>query len=361
MGKLLIPLVLLSFSCAAGLAGCGGESKPLADKPETPASPVEVASVTTGVLEPTYAATTSLEAVREAVVRAEMPGEILDILVEEGDRVAAGQVLARLDDARVRLELKQVATVADRLAHEAARSEKLLERQMISREAYDRARYERDTQDAAVAIARHSLSQGVVRAPYAGVVTRRHVKEGQWLALQQPAFEIADFTELQARLAVPEKQAMALEPGQPVRFRADAFAGREFTGEVERTSPVVDRASGTVGVTLALDNADLALRPGMFVRVEVSFDAIEAATLVPKAAVIADAQHNRVFVVVEDDVVDERSVVLGYEIGSLVQVLSGLEAGARVVTTGQSALEDGDKVAIVNVPAGAKAIASTSP
>lgn len=359
----MIPLGLLSLAYAAGLAGCGGDakSKPLADQQGTSAAPVEVASVTTGALEPTYAATASLEAVREAVIRAEMPGEILDILVEEGDRVAAGQVLARLDDARVRLELKQVATVADRLAHEAARSEKLLERQMISREAYDRARYERDTQDAAVAIARHSLSQGVIRAPYAGVVTRRHVKEGQWLALQQPAFEIADFTELQARLAVPEKQAMALQPGQPARFRADAFAGREFTGEVQRTSPVVDRASGTVGVTLALANADLALRPGMFVRVEVSFDPIEAATLVPKAAVIADAQHNRVFVVIENDVVDERSVVLGYEIGSLVQVLSGLEAGARVVTTGHSALKDGDKVAVVNAPAAARAIASTSP
>ncbi|HVF35627.1 MAG TPA: efflux RND transporter periplasmic adaptor subunit, partial [Candidatus Saccharimonadia bacterium] len=298
MRKLLIPLGLLSLACAVGVSGCSGEakSKTVTDKPETPAAPVEVASVTTGALEPTYAATASLEAVREAVVRAEMPGEILKILVEEGDRVTAGQLLAQLDDARVRLELKQVATVADRLKHEAARSEKLLERQMISREAYDRARYERDTQNAAVAIVRHTLDQGAIRAPYAGIVTRRHVKEGQWLALQQPAFEIADFTELQARLDVPEKQAMMLESGQPVRFVADALGGREFTGRVERTSPVVDRASGTVGVTLALDNDDLALRPGMFVRVGVSFDQIAAATLVPKAAVIADAQRNRVFV-----------------------------------------------------------------
>src|SRR5688572_5024354 len=304
MRKLLIPLGLVTALAAAGLSGCGRDaaSKPVAEKPKAPPAAVEVAQVVTGPVEPTYAATATLEAEREAVVRTEMPGEVLQILVEEGDRVAAGQVLARLDDARTRLELKQVATVADRLAHEAARSEKLLERQMISREAYDRARYERDTQNAAVAIARHSLDQGVIRAPYAGVVTRRHVKEGQWLALQQPAFEIADFSDLKARIDVPERDAMALQGGQPVRLVADALAGKTFAAVVERSSPVVDRASGTVGVTLAvenpmLDDRSLELRPGLFVRVAISYDRISDATLVPKAAIIADAKRERVFVI----------------------------------------------------------------
>lgn len=362
MRKPLIPLGLaIALALSAGLSGCGGasEAKPLADKPKVPAAPVEVAAVTEGALAPTYAATATLEAEREAVVRSEMPGEILKILVEEGDRVAAGQVLARLDDARVQLELRQVATVADRLKHEAQRSEKLLERDMISREAYDRARYERDTQDAAVAIVRHNLDRGEIRAPYAGIITRRHVKEGQWLALQQPAFEIADFTELKARIDVPEREAMALAAGQPVSIAADALAGRTFTGTVERSSPVVDRASGTVGVTLAVDNPDMVLRPGLFVRVAVTYDQIANATLVPKSAIIADAGRNRVFVI-ENGVADERDVTLGHENGALVQVLSGLDPGASVVTVGQSALKDGDTVAVINAGA-SKAIASTSP
>lgn len=361
------PLNALAFAVAlavaGGLAGCGSDanSKPVAEKKkETPAVPVEVASVVQATLEPTYAATATLEAEREAVVHAEMPGEIVEILVEEGDRVEQGQLLAKLDDRQRQLELRQVATVADRLAHEAVRSEKLLERDMISREAYDRARYERETQNAAVAIARHALDKGEIRAPYAGVVTRRHVKEGQWLSLQDAAFEIADFTTLQARLDVPERQAMALKPGQPVRFTADALSGAEFTGTVARTSPVVDRASGTVGVTLEVVNPDQRLRPGLFVRVAVAYDRIADATLVPKAAVIAEAAQNRVFVV-EDGIVDERLVALGHENGPLVQVLDGLEPGARVVTVGQTTLKDGDKVAIVDAAAVRQAIASTSP
>src|SRR5688572_20052993 len=133
----LIPLAFaIAAALATGLSGCGKDanSKPVADaaaakaeKPAEKAVPVEAALVTRGAVEPTYAATATLEARREAVIHSEMPGEILDILVEEGDRVEAGQVLARLDDARVQLELKQVATVADRLASEATRSEKLLE------------------------------------------------------------------------------------------------------------------------------------------------------------------------------------------------------------------------------------------
>jgi membrane fusion protein (multidrug efflux system) len=360
----LIPLAFaIAAALATGLSGCGKDanSKPVAaakteaevkaEKADAKAVPVEAALVTRGAVEPTYAATATLEARREAVIHAEMPGEILAILVEEGDRVEAGQVLARLDDARVQLELKQVATVADRLANEAERSEKLLERDMISREAYDRARFERDTQNASVALVRHSLDKGTIRAPYAGVVTRRHVKEGQWLALQQPAFEIADFDTLEARLDVPERQAMALKAGQPVHVTVDALAGTEFTGTVERIAPVVDRASGTVGVTLAVDNSKHSLRPGLFARVAVAYDQIADATLLPKAAVLAEAQRNRVFVVA-DGIVDERFVELGHDTGALVQVLSGVDAGATVVTVGQSGLKDGDKVAIVN--AGAK-------
>lgn len=367
----LIPLAFaIATALATGLSGCGSSasSKPVAaadaatkaEKPEAKAVPVEAALVTRGAVEPTYAATATLEARRAAVIHAEMPGEILDIRVEEGDRVEAGQVLARLDDARVQLELKQVATVADRLAHEAARSEKLLERDMISREAYDRARFERDSQDAAVALVRHSLDKGTIRAPYAGVITRRHVKEGQWLSLQQPAFEIADFDTLEARLDVPERQAMALEAGQPVRFTVDALAGREFNGIVERIAPVVDRASGTVGVTLSVDNTSRSLRPGLFARVAVAYEQIADATLLPKAAVLAEAQRNRVFVVA-DGVVHERIVELGHDTGAMVQVLSGVDAGATVVTVGQSGLKDGDKVAIVNSAATRAEIASTAP
>lgn len=342
-----------------GLTACADQAQSRETAALSPATPVEIAVVTASVLEPRYAATATLEARRAASIQTELPGEVVAVLVEEGDRVTAGQVLARLDSARAGLELKQTQSVVARLEHEAERSATLLGHKMISREAHERAQFERDTQRAAVELARLSVDKNAIRAPYAGVITRRHIKQGQWLTLQAPAFEIADFTELEARLAVPERQSASIKAGQSVALSADALAGQKFTGTVVRTSPVVDRVSGTVGVTVAVDNPELVLRPGLFVRIAVNYQRIAAATLVPKSAVIAGATPAHVFVV-ERGIAHKRPVALGLENGASIQVLSGVAPGATVVTVGHNALKDGDRVQPVNAtaPAAANTVAA---
>jgi membrane fusion protein (multidrug efflux system) len=338
-----------------GLSGCGADaqSRELARKAEEAEAarvPVEVASVVTGHLAPTYAATANLEAERDAKLVVEIAGEVVEILVEEGDRVAAGQVLARIDARWQSLELRQQQSLADRLAHDVSRNDRLLDKSMISREAYDQARYARDTQDAAVGLARLAVDKTAIRAPYAGVVTRRHIKQGQWLKLQDPAFEIADFSELKARIDVPERVAHLLAAGQPVVLDADALPGHALAGTVERVSPVVDRTTGTVGAVIAVDNPEGVLRPGLFVRLEINYEQIADATLMPKSAVVGNGSTTHVWVV-EDTQVQQREVRLGVENGTLVQVVDGVAAGATVVTVGQSGLKDGDKVVVVTASA----------
>ncbi|HQW64644.1 MAG TPA: efflux RND transporter periplasmic adaptor subunit [Pseudomonadota bacterium] len=340
----------LALACA-GLSGCGSDaqSREAAKAEEAEKAdrvPVEVGSVVTGNLAPTYAATANLEAERDAKLVVEIAGEVVEILVEEGDHVAAGQVLARIDARWQSLELRQQQSLADRLAHDVSRNDRLLDKSMISREAYDQARYARDTQDAAVGLARLAVDKTAIRAPYAGVVTRRHIKQGQWLKLQDPAFEIADFSELKARIDVPERVAHLLAAGQPVVLGADALPGHELSGTVERVSPVVDRATGTVGAVVAVDNPDGVLRPGLFVRLAVNYEQIADATLMPKSAVVGNGSATHVWVV-EDTKVAQREVRLGVENGSQVQVIEGLAVGATVVTVGQSGLKDGDKVVVV--------------
>ena len=332
----------------AGLSGCGGDaqSREVAKADAVDRVPVEVGSVVTGDLSPTYAATTNLEAEREARIVAEIPGEVVEILVEEGDHVAAGQVLARIDSRWQSLELRQQQSLADRLAHDVSRNDRLLDKSMISREAYDQARFARDTQAAAVGLAKMAVDKTAIRAPYAGVVTRRHVKQGQWLKLQDAAFEIADFTELKARIDVPERVAHLLAAGQPVALVADALPGLELDGTVERVSPVVDRATGTVGAVVAVDNSKGVLRPGLFVRLAVNYEQIADATLMPKSAVVGNGTTTHVWLV-EDQKVKQRQVHLGVENGSMVQVIEGLSAGAVVVTVGQTGLKDGDTVQVV--------------
>src|SRR5205085_2623377 len=155
-------------------------------------------------------------------------------------------VLARIDATKQAIELRQVQGMVDRLEHDAKRNERLVERHMISREAYEQTRYQQDEQRAAAGLAAVTLKKTEIRAPYAGVVTRRWVKEGQWLKVQDLAFDLADFDNLRARVNVPERASGLIKPGQPVAFSADALPGMKFAATVERVAPVVDRTSGTV-------------------------------------------------------------------------------------------------------------------
>lgn len=347
------------------MAGCGAdagaktaataEAKQAPKADQAPAVPVEVAAVAAGPLAPSYVATTNLEAEREAQVRAEVAGTVVDVLVEEGDRVAAGQVLARIDNEKQAIELRQVESVLKRLDHDAKRNERLAERRMISREALEQTQYEQDVQRASAGLAAVTLRKTEIRAPYAGVVTRRWIKQGQWLKLQDPAFDLADFDTLRARVNVPERASGLIKAGQPVAFTADALAGRKFAATVERVSPVVDRTSGTVGAIVRVDNRDGALRPGLFVRLAIEYQHIDQATLMPKIAVIANEQATHVFVV-DNGKARKRDVTLGVENGEQVQVLAGVEPGATVVTLGQQSLKDGDAVQVVS---GEKAVSGS--
>lgn len=336
-------------AAVAGLAGCGAEAQTQPVAEVVRGTPVEVAAVERGELAPVYDATASLEAEREAVLLAEMAGEVVSIEVEEGDRVVAGQVLARVDSTRQVLELRQAASVADRMAHEATRNEALIARQMISREAYDRTRYDHQTQTAAVQLKRLDVDKTAIRAPYAGVITRRFIKDGQWLKREDQAFAIADFDTLQARIDVPERSAGLIQPGAPVRFAADAVPGRRFEARIERIAPVVDRASGTVGAVVEVDNRDGALRPGLFVRLGINYERIADAVLLPRAALLETEGARHVFVVA-DGKATRRAVRLGLADGDRIQVLDGVTAGEQVVVVGQNALTEGARVEPIAAP-----------
>jgi membrane fusion protein (multidrug efflux system) len=356
MNKQLARLSLTSalVVALAAIAGCGVNAQsqsattPAAqDAAPVDAVPVEVAQVTQGPLAAAYTATTTLEAEREAQLVGEVGGEITHILVEEGDVVRAGQVLARVERDQAALQLRQQQASTDRMQHDVVRNEELLARHMVSRTAYDQARFGLDTQKAATDLARLTLSKTELRAPYDGVITRRHIKAGQWLSERAVAFDFADFSRLRARLAVPEHVSGLIAPGQAVQFSADAVTGRVFDATVTRISPVVDRATGTVGVTVEIDNRDGALRPGLFVRLAVNYQNIDDATLVPRAAVLSEGAKTHVFVV-ESGTAHKRDVSLGLEQADQVQVLAGLAPGAAVVTVGHNGLNEGDKVTVVD-------------
>ncbi len=337
--------IVLVASCA--LAACAVGDRPVAkeaDKHESIA--VEAVPVGRGELVAHYSATAALQAEHAASVIAEMPGTVLSIEAEEGDQVRKGQILARLDADRSKLTLRQNEAELNKLKNEVDRNSSLIDRKLIPATMFDQSESQFLAQRADTDLARLKVRKSEIRAPFDGVVTRRWIKRGEFMASNAVAFEIADFSDLTTRLDIPEGDAAALKVGQQVSIAVDALPGQAFTGSIKRIAPVVDQASGTIAVTVAADNASNQLRPGLFCRLDIAYDRIADATLLPKSALQGGGDDSTVFVV-KDGKAKRASVKLGRENGGVVQVLDGIAAGDMVVTAGHSGLSDGADVEII--------------
>ncbi len=337
---LKIPLLLLLLS----LGACN-EPKTEEDKVEA-AIPVAVAAVSQGPIAASYKATATVVAAAETTVVAKVAGIVVDIMVEEGQAVEAGAILAQLETERLKLERDRAHARHQQLLNEYARQQDVYAKNLISRDAYERTRFERDAAAAEFALAELRLREAFIRAPIAGTVSARHIKLGNMVQLNAPLFQLTDLSRLQAVLHVPEREMAKLAPGQRAAMRADAWPQDHFSGAVERINPLVDAGSGTVKVTIALQNRERKLLPGMFGKIEVEYDHHPQALLIPKNAVLIEDALASVFVI-EQGKARRRPVRLGYSNADSHEILEGLQAGDQVVTTGRASLKDGVPTQIV--------------
>lgn len=337
----------------AMLAGCGKGAGDAAAKeqadPAATAVPVETAEASRRAIAASYTGTAPLEAQAEAQVVAKTSGVALQVLVEEGDVVRAGQPLVRLDPDRARLNLAQLQAQLSKLESNFNRSDRLASQQLISAGDHEQLKYDLENVRAAYRLAQLELSYTNVVAPIPGVVASRSIKTGNFVQINTPILRIIDNSRLEATLNVPERELATLRAGLPVRLQVDALPGREFTGTVDRVAPVVDAGSGTFRVICAFAGDDLqpgALQPGMFGRIRIDYDQRADALTIPRLALLDDEGDPSVYVVREGKAV-RTPIELGYVDGNFVEVRKGLEPGDAVVTAGKVALRDGGLVQVI--------------
>lgn len=341
-------------------AGCGSESRGETDSPgngeETPPIPVEVAQVRRGDVFAVYSGTATVEAYREAEVVAKVGGEVRSLAVEEGDRVAAGQVLATLDGERLKLELEQARANLAKLEQDYRRNVELHEKGLLAAGAFENLKFDLDALKAAYELAKLEYGYTTITAPIDGVVSERMVKVGNTIAANTPVFRITDLDPLVAYLHVPEREFSKLAPGQQAELAIDAIPGKRYTADVVRISPVVDAGTGTFKVTLEVEDPAGEIKPGMFGRVGIVYDRRPDSLLVPRVAVMEDEAGDSVFVV-RDGEVERRRVETGFVWRDELQIAAGLDDDERVVTVGQAGLRDGARVEVIEAP-GAAGVAS---
>jgi multidrug efflux pump subunit AcrA (membrane-fusion protein) len=293
------------------------------------AIPVEAASVVSGDVAAYYSGTATLEADDQAMVVSQITGVVLDTFVEEGDFVEAGQVLARVETDRYRLEVEKAEAALKRLETDYQRKKELFDKELVSADDFERVSAELQAQKAAYDLARLDLEYTSIRAPISGYVSERTVRTGNLVKLHDPVLRITSYDPLLAVLHVPEREMSVLRKGLEVSMTLDAWPGETVTAEVR-------------------DHGEK-LKPGLFGRAEVLYDLHENVPVIPRNAVITEDERNHVFVIGEDGSASRRSVQLGYERAGLIEVRDGVVAGETVVTAGKGSLSDGARVEVITV------------
>ena len=343
---LILGFVLLAACQPESDSESSTEAAEAAD--DSPAIPVETSVATRDDIYAMYSGTAPVEAFAEAAVIAKVAGEVREILVEEGDDVRSGQVLARLDGDRLRLEVSQSEANLRKSQRDYQRNVDLKERGLISAGDFEKIKYEKDALEASYNLTRLEYSYTEIKAPINGVISERIVKIGNTIDVNAVTFQVVSLEPLISYLHVPEREYRRIARGQAAVIEVDALQGSEFQGVVDRISPVVDPGTGTFKITVEVSDPTRRLKPGMFARVNIVYDMHAQALQIPRSAIIDEPEGSFVFIV-EDEKAARRPISTGYANNGHIEILEGLTGSEKIVIVGQAGLKDGSKVSVINV------------
>jgi RND family efflux transporter MFP subunit len=320
----------------------------------------DVASVRRDAIEEGIAITGDLHPIESVEVRARLEGDLIGVYVREGERVRAGQVLARFEASEQ--ESGRTSAEADRVAAQSdlataqwnlEQTTELYRAGAVAERDYKMAQQTLTASRARLAAAQARLratssvlSDTRVLAPTSGVISQRLVDNGEHLARGAPIFTVVRSDILELAAAVPARQANAVRVGQTVHFTAD---GRAFDGKLARVSPTVDPATRSVAVYVQIPNASGALKGGTFASGRVVSRVVSGALVVPASAIRQSADEGKPYVYrIAGKTIDIAAVQLGVvdDRAGMAEVLEGLSEGDRVVVGNVGALGRGMQVII---------------
>ncbi len=342
---------LAAFVCVLLLSACqqGAENgnDTDAEEEEVAPVPVETRKPVRGDVYAIYSGTAPIEAFAEADVIAKVDGEIREVLVEEGDDVTEGQVLARLDGDRLRLELNESRARLRKMERDFERNEDLREKGLLSEGDFEKLKYDLEALRASYNLASLELDYTQIRAPINGVISERYIKRGNTIEVGESLYRVTSFDPLVAYLHVPEREYRQISAGQPVGLEVDALNGPPIIASVTRVSPIVDPLTGTFKITIEIRDEQRRIKPGMFARIGVVYDTRVNALQVPRSSIVEDLGETSVFVV-EDGIAVRRVVETGFSTRGMVEIVNGLNDEDDVITVGQVGLQPDSPVAVID-------------
>ena len=334
---------LLLVAVATG-AGCGkppAETGPGGDF----AVRAVVALVKQESLEETLALVGNLAAKESIDIRSEIEAKITHIGFIEGQPVEIGQVLFRIDDAKLQAQVAEAKARFELANNDYERGKTLLAKKTISQQQFDQFRSTLDANRASLRLANERMDEAVILAPFVGEMGERVVSLGQFVDVGQLLSSLVQVDPLEVEFNVPERYLGQLGVGQTIAIRTVAYEGN-FAGRVFFVSPQLDERSRTVLVKAYVDNVDGRLKPGMFANLDLVFRARDDAIVIPEQAISYQGDQASVVVMNTESRAEFRPVAVGLRLSGVAEILSGLEVGEYIVVEGFQKMGPGSQILI---------------
>jgi membrane fusion protein (multidrug efflux system) len=297
------------------------------------------------------------QAIQGVTVSADLPGTVDKINFESGQQIKAGEVLVELDTRQERAQLAAAEADFELAKITYARQQKLVSEGVVARTEYDNALAQQKSTEARVGEIKATIERKTIRAPFSGIIGLRQANLGQYLAAGQAIVSLQSLNPIYVNFGVPQQTTPQLKVGRTLKITSDDLPGAHFNGHVTALDSVVDQTTRNIQVQATLTNPGGRLRPGMFVQVEVSLGAAREVISLPATAINYAPYGDSVYVVAEMQDpktgksykgVRQQFVKVEGSRGDQVAVVSGINPGEEIVTSGVFKLRNGASVEVNN-------------
>jgi membrane fusion protein, multidrug efflux system len=320
-----------SQSPAASAGGAGGANQDL---------PVSVVKLQKETLRNQLQVSGTILPNESVNLRSEISGLVTRIAFREGQFVSKGTPLVYLNDDELQAQSQRLQYTQKLFETQENRQKQLLAREAISQEEYDIALNQFNTALTDIKLVEAQLSKTVIRAPFSGILGLRQVSEGSVISTNDILVSLVNIDPIKIEFSIPERYANQVTLNSPVYFSNEGST-EEVEGRVFAFEPQIDLATRTLKLRAQSPNKDRRFLPGMFVKIRFILEVTEDALLVPAESIIPELSGYKVFVVGSDSKAEQRIVEIGTRTDTQVQVLSGLNVGDLVLTTGVMQVRQG--------------------
>jgi membrane fusion protein (multidrug efflux system) len=337
-GLLLFPQLRSGEEQSPGLA----LARPTARAPV----PVVTAVVTREPFTETLEALGTAKANESVVITPTVEERVVDIRFEDGDVVSRGQVLVKLDDSEAQFLLAEARAALHEQQKQFDRVRRLAKTNATSRSQLDEEQSLLEIAQARVAHLEARLQNYTIRAPFSGILGIRQISTGAVVDSETVIATLDDTTTIKLDFTLPEAYLGVLNNGMTVSAQSPAYTDRPFSGTVTAISSRVDPETRSLTVRARIPNPDRLLKPGMLLTVDLIKEQSQS-LIIPEEAVILERKKKFALVVTPENTVDKREIVTGRRSPGRVEVISGLDAGHRVIVQGISRIRPGARVDVV--------------